>query len=383
MEPWRTEEQQLLASMVREFSSNELAPLADEVDTSEEFPRRQWDGLRELGLCGLLISDRYGGAGMGYREFAIVLEEVGAACGSTSTVLITHTSLGSETLNRFGSSEQHDRWLPGLADGSRIAAFALTEAGTGSDALALQTTIRDSGDCYVLNGSKLFITNGEVADLFAVFATSDRSAGYKGVSAVVVERGTPGLEVNAQHGKMGMRGSATAELVFNDCRVPKSDLLGELGDGYRIALQILDSSRITVAAQCLGLGLGALDASLAYANEREAFGRPIGSNQAIHFMIADMRTELDAARLLTWRAASLYDAGMEYGVAAAEAKLYASESAGRLAHRAVQIHGGVGYFKPTAVERIYRDQRVTEIYEGTSEIQRLVIARSLMGGKTG
>ena len=383
MEPWRTEEQQLLASMVREFSSNELAPLADEVDTSEEFPRRQWDGLRELGLCGLLISDRYGGAGMGYREFAIVLEEVGAACGSTSTILITHTSLGSETLNRFGSSEQHDRWLPGLADGSRIAAFALTEAGTGSDALALQTTIRDSGDCYVLNGSKLFITNGEVADLFAVFATSDRSAGYKGVSAVVVERGTPGLEINAQHGKMGMRGSATAELVFNDCRVPKSDLLGELGDGYRIALQILDSSRITVAAQCLGLGLGALDASLAYANEREAFGRPIGSNQAIQFMIADMRTELDAARLLTWRAASLYDAGMEYGVAAAEAKLYASESAGRLAHRAVQIHGGVGYFKPTAVERIYRDQRVTEIYEGTSEIQRLVIARSLMGGKTG
>ena len=195
--------------MVREFSSNELAPLADEVDTSEEFPRRQWDGLRELGLCGLLISDRYGGAGMGYREFAIVLEEVGAACGSTSTVLITHTSLGSETLNRFGSSEQHDRWLPGLADGSRIAAFALTEAGTGSDALALQTTIRDSGDCYVLNGSKLFITNGEVADLFAVFATSDRSAGYKGVSAVVVERGTPGLEINGQHGKMGMRGSAT------------------------------------------------------------------------------------------------------------------------------------------------------------------------------
>ena len=369
--------------MVREFSSNELAPLADEVDTSEEFPRRQWDGLRELGLCGLLISDRYGGAGMGYRDFAIVLEEVGAACGSTSTVLITHTSLGSETLNRFGSSEQHDRWLPGLADGSRIAAFALTEAGTGSDALALQTTIRDAGDCYVLNGSKLFITNGEVADLFAVFATSDRSAGYKGVSAVVVERGTPGLEINGQHGKMGMRGSATAELVFNDCRVPKSDLLGELGDGYRIALQILDSSRITVAAQCLGLGRGALDASLAYANEREAFGRPIGSNQAIQFMIADMRTELDAARLLTWRAASLYDAGMEYGVAAAAAKLYASESAGRLAHRAVQIHGGVGYFKPTAVERIYRDQRVTEIYEGTSEIQRLVIARSLMGGKTG
>lgn len=382
MEPWRTEEQQLLASTVREFASNELAPFADEVDTSEEFPRRQWEGLRELGLCGLLISDRYGGAGMGYRDFAIVLEEVGVACGSTSTVLITHTSLGSETLNRFGSSEQHDRWLRGLADGSRIAAFALTEAGTGSDALALQTTMHDSGDCYVLNGSKLFITNGEVADLFAVFATSDRGAGYKGVSAIVVERGTPGFEINGQHGKMGMRGSATAELVFNECRVPKSNLLGDLGDGYRIALQILDSSRITVAAQCLGLGRGALDASLSYARDREAFGRPIGSNQSIQFMISDMHTELDAARLLTWRAASLYDAGLEYGLAAAEAKLYASESAGRLAHRAVQIHGGVGYFKPTVVERIYRDQRVTEIYEGTSEIQRMVIARALMGGMT-
>lgn len=379
LEPWRTEEQQLLASMVREFAVNELAPLADGVDSSEEFPRRQWDGLRELGLCGLLISDRYGGAGMGYRDFVIVLEEVGAACGSTSTVLITHTSLGSETINRFGSEVQHDRWLGGLADGSRIAAFALTEPGTGSDALGLQSTIRDAGDCYVLNGTKLFITNGEVADVFAVFATSDRDAGYKGVSAIVVERGTPGFEINGQHGKMGMRGSATAELVFNECRVPKGNLLGEIGDGYRIALQILDSSRITVAAQCLGLGRGALDASLEYAREREAFGRPIGSNQAIQFMLADMQTELDASRLLTWRAAELYDGGGEYGVAAAEAKLYASEAAGRLAHRAVQIHGGVGYFKPTAVERIYRDQRVTEIYEGTSEIQRLVIGRSLLG----
>ena len=364
---------------MREFASNEVAPLADELDSAEEFPRRQWEGLRGLGLCGMLISERYGGGGMGYRDFVIVLEEIGAACGSTSTVLITHTSLGSETINRFGSEWQHDRWLPGLADGLTIAAFALSEPGTGSDALALQTTITEDGEDYILNGTKLFITNAEVADVFAVFTTSDRDAGYRGVSAIVVERGTPGFSVNEQHGKMGMRGSATAELVFDDCRVPKSNLLGELGDGYRIALQIIDSSRITVAAQCLGLAKGALGESISYARQREAFGRPIATKQAIQFMLADMRVELDAARLLTWRAASLYDAGEPYAIAGAEAKLYASESAGRIAHKAVQIHGGAGYFKPSKVERIYRDQRVTEIYEGTSEIQRMVISRGVIG----
>lgn len=368
-----------MISTVRDFSERELAPLADEVDTAEEFPHRQWDGLRDLGSCGLLIPNSRGGAGMGYRDFALVLEEVGAACGSTSTVLITHTSLGSETINRFGSESQLDRWLPSLADGSSIAAFALTEPGTGSDALAMETSLQEDGDDFVLNGTKLFITNAEVADVFAVFATSDRSAGYKGVSAIVVERGTPGFEINAQHGKMGMRGSATGELVFTDCRVPKENLLGKVGDGYRIALQILDSSRITVASQCLGLARGALDASLEYARQRRAFGKVIGQQQAIQFMLADMRTELDAARLLVWRAASLYDAGEPYAIAAAEAKLYASESAGRIASKAVQIHGGAGYFKPSAVERIYRDQRVTEIYEGTSEIQRLVISRDLLG----
>ena len=379
MEPWLTEEQRLMISTVRDYSERELAPLADEVDTAEEFPRHQWEGLRDLDLCGLLIPNSRGGAGMGYRDFALVLEEVGAACGSTSTVLITHTSLGSETINRFGSEAQLDRWLPSLADGSSIAAFALTEPGTGSDALAMETSLQEDGDDFVLNGTKLFITNAEVADVFAVFATSDRSAGYKGVSAIVVERGTPGFEINAQHGKMGMRGSATGELVFTDCRVPKENLLGKVGDGYRIALQILDSSRITVASQCLGLARGALDASLEYARQRRAFGKVIGQQQAIQFMLADMRTELDAARLLVWRAASLYDAGEPYAIAAAEAKLYASESAGRIASKAVQIHGGAGYFKPSAVERIYRDQRVTEIYEGTSEIQRLVISRDLLG----
>ncbi len=379
MQPFYNEQQQMLSATVREFAANDLAPLADEVDSQEEFPRTQFAGLAEMGLTGLLISPELGGAGMGYRDFMVVLEEIGAICGSTSTVLITHTSLGSETINRFGSDEQRARWLPDLAAGEKIAAFALSEPQTGSDALGLQTTITDDDEFYVLNGTKLFITNASVADVFAVFVTADRAEGYRSVSAIVVERDTLGFEINEQHGKMGMRGSGTAELVFNDCRVPKSNLLGEIGDGYRIALKILDSSRITVAAQCLGLAKGALDQAVGYAKQREAFGRPIATKQAIQFMLADMATELDAARLMVYRAASLYDEGLPYGTESAMAKLYASEVAGRNVDKAVQIHGGIGYFKPTPVERMYRDQRVTEIYEGTSEIQRLVISRSVIG----
>lgn len=378
MKPFYTEQQNILQTTVQEYAQNELAPLADEIDSEEKFPMQQFKGLAAMGLTGMLISPELGGAGTGYRDFMVVLEEVAAVCGSTSTILITHTSLGSETINRFGSKQQRERWLPDLAAGNKIAAFALTEPQTGSDALALQTSISDDGDAYLLNGSKTFITNASVADVFAVFVTSGRDDGYKGVSAIVVERGTDGFEINEQHGKMGMRGSGTAELVFNNCRVPKENLLGNIGDGYRIALKILDSSRITVAAQCLGLGKGALEQSLLYANQRQAFGKPISHKQAIQFALADMATELDAARLLTFRAAALYDTGLPYGTEAAMAKLYASEAAGRIAHKAVQIHGGSGYFKPTTVERIYRDQRVTEIYEGTSEIQRLVISRSLI-----
>ena len=379
MQPFYNEQQYMLAATVREFAMNDLAPLADDVDTLEEFPKQQFVGLAELGLTGLLISPELGGAGMGYRDFMVVLEEIGAICGSTSTVLITHTSLGSETINRFGSDDQRERWLPALAAGEKIAAFALSEPQTGSDALGLQTSIRDDGDAYILNGTKLFITNASVADVFAVFVTADRAEGYRGVSAIVVERGTPGFEINEQHGKMGMRGSGTAELVFNDCRVPKSHLLGEVGDGYRIALKILDSSRITVAAQCLGLAKGALDQAVSYAKQRVAFGRPIATKQAIQFMLADMATELDAARLMVYRAATLYDERLPYSTESAMAKLYASEVAGRNVDKAVQIHGGIGYFKPTPVERMYRDQRVTQIYEGTSEIQRLVISRAVIG----
>ena len=384
MQPFYNEQQTMLATTVRQFATEKLAPRADEVDENEEFPIDQFRGLAELGLTGMTVPEEFGGSGGEYKDFMVVLEEVGAACGSTSTVLITHVSLGSQTIYHGGSDEQRQRWLPSLASGEKIAAFALTEAGTGSDALALETSLArvknaEGKDEYVLNGSKLFCTNGAVADVFSVFTNHDKSAGHKGVTAVVVEKGTPGFTINPQHGKMGMKGCATAELVFDNCRIPVENRLGEEGEGYKLALKILDSSRIMIAAQCLGLAKGALDSALSYSKQRTTFGKPIATRQAIQFMLADMAVELDAARLLTYRAAALYDAGLPHGKESAMAKLYASEAAGRIASKALQIHGGVGYFKPSAVERIYRDQRVTEIYEGTSEIQRLVISRALIG----
>jgi len=379
MQSFYNEQNTMLATTVREFATEKLAPRADDVDEKAEFPIDQFRGLAELGLTGMTIPEEYGGSGGEYRDFMVVLEEVAAACGSTSTVLITHVSLGSQTIRHGGSEEQLKRWLPSLASGEKIAAFALTEPGTGSDALALDTSLTRDGDDYVLNGSKLFITNGAEADIFSVFTNHDKSAGHRGVTAVVIEKGTPGFTINPQHGKMGMKGCATAELVFDNCRIPVSNRLGEEGEGYKLALKILDSSRIMIAAQCLGLAKGALDAALSYSKQRVTFGKVIATRQAIQFMLADMAVELDAARLLTWRAAALYDEGLAHGKESAMAKLYASEAAGRIASKALQIHGGVGYFKPSVVERIYRDQRVTEIYEGTSEIQRLVISRALIG----
>ena len=379
MQPFYNEQQTMLATTVREFAAEKLAPRANEVDEKAEFPIKQFRGLAKLGLTGMTIPEEFGGFGGGYRDFMVAIEEVGAACGSTSTVLITHVSLGSQTINHGGNEEQRQRWLPSLASGEKIAAFALTEPGTGSDALALETSLTRDGAEYVLNGTKLFITNGAEADIFSIFTNHDKSAGHRGVTAVVVEKGTPGFTINPQHGKMGMRGCATAELVFDNCRIPVANRLGGEGEGYKLALKILDSSRVMIAAQCLGLAKGALDAALSYSKQRVTFGKVIATRQAIQFMLADMAVELDAARLLTYRAAALYDEGLPHGKESAMAKLYASEAAGRIASKALQIHGGIGYFKPSAVERIYRDQRVTEIYEGTSEIQRLVISRALIG----
>ena len=378
MQPFYTEQQELLKSTVAEFAANEVAPYAVEVDAEEKFPKRQMEGLGELGLLGLSIAEEVGGAGGGYKDLMVVLEEIAAVCGSTSTVLATHISLSAQTIAKAGDEDQLRRWIPDMATGKRIGAFALTEPGTGSDALMLSTTAVQDGDDYILNGTKHFITNAEAAEIFVVFVTHDKALRYKGISALVVERDTPGFSIVPQHGKMGMRGSSTAELIFDECRVPVVNRLGEEGEGYSIALKTLDSSRVSIAAQCIGLARGALDAATTYATQRVAFGGPIAEKQAIAFMLADMATEVDAARLMTYRAAALVDEGLPHGVESAMAKLYASESSGRVAHKALQIHGGTGYFQPSIVERIYRDQRVTEIYEGTSEIQRLVISRALI-----
>ena len=378
MQPFYTEQQELLKSTVAEFAANEVAPYAVEVDAEEKFPKRQMEGLGEMGLLGLSIAEEAGGAGGGYKDLMVVLEEIAAVCGSTSTVLATHISLSAQTIAKAGDEDQLRRWIPDMATGKRIGAFALTEPGTGSDALMLSTTAVQDGDDYILNGTKHFITNAEAAEIFVVFVTHDKALRYKGISALVVERDTPGFSIVPQHGKMGMRGSSTAELIFDECRVPVVNRLGEEGEGYSIALKTLDSSRVSIAAQCIGLARGALDAATTYATQRVAFGGPIAEKQAIAFMLADMATEVDAARLMTYRAAALVDEGLPHGVESAMAKLYASESSGRVAHKALQIHGGTGYFQPSIVERIYRDQRVTEIYEGTSEIQRLVISRALI-----
>ena len=374
-----TEQQELLRTTARDYAQRELEPRAGDVDEAEEFPVDNFRGLAELGLCGLSIDESVGGAGGGYVDLAVVIEEIAAACGSTSTVYVTHVSLGTAAIARFANEEQAARFIPALASGEKIAGFALTEPGTGSDALAMETTAELDGDEYVLNGTKTFITNGTHADTFVVFANTDRSAGYRGINALVVERGAAGFSTNHLTGKMGMKGSATAELVFENCRIPATNRLGDEGRGYTVALSTLTTSRVSIAAQCVGLARGAYEASLEYAKQRRTFGKAIGEHQAVAFMLADMATEIDAARLMTHRAGAIVDSGGDPVAESAMAKLYASEVLHRVATNAVQIHGGAGYFRPSKVERIYRDAKVTEIYEGTSEIQRLIISRSILG----
>jgi len=331
-----------------------------------------------LGLMGLTIPEAYGGAGATCAQLALAAEELARACAATSVIHLTHLSLGAETIVRFGTDEQRRRYLPRLASGEHLAAFALTEPSSGSDAADIQTRAATDGNDYVLDGNKTFITNGPEADVTVVFAATDRAARSRGVSTFVVGKGAAGLTITPQHGKLGMRASTTAELAFDGCCVPAADRLGAEGDGFHIAMSILDSSRITVAAQALGIGQAAFEAAVQYAQQRETFGKPLAEQQAIQFMLADMATRLDAARLLTRRAAQLKDVDQPITKAAAMAKLYASEAAHFACDKALQIHGGYGYFNESPVERLYRDQRVTEIYEGTSEIQRIVIARSVL-----
>ena len=373
-----TENERMLRALVRDFADHELAPRAQEVDEKEEFSWDNWAGMSNLGLTGIGIDPIYGGTEGGYRQVAITAEEVARGDASASVSLIAHLSLGTSTIYRFGNDEQKKKFIPELASGEKVAAWALTEPGGGSDAAALQTTAVMREGTYFINGSKVFITNGDVADNIVVFATVDRSQGYKGVSAFIVPNNSPGLAIHPQHGKLGMKGSSTAELVFEDCPVSADNLLGEEGRGFRYAMEILDSSRIEIAAQCVGIGQSALESAVRYAQIRQTFGKPIAHHQGIQFTLADMATSVHAARTVTMQAATLKDEGKPFINEASIAKLMASEMCVNVTSHSLQIHGGSGYFKDTGIERLFRDARVTTIYEGTSEIQRLLIARQLL-----
>ena len=379
MDALYTDEERLLRSTIREFAEAELAPLADRWDANEEFPWESVDALKRMELMGMTLSPEVGGAGMSYAELVIVSEEIARVCMTTSTTHLTHISLSEATIDRFGNEEQRKRYLPKMASGEHLGAFGLTEPSSGSDASDMQTTATRKGDdCYALNGAKIFTTNGAEADVMVVFTSHDRSAGSRGTTAFIVEKGMKGFETKPMHGKMGIRGSGTANVYFNDCEVPLANRLGEEGDGFKIAMSIIDSSRIALATQSVGLAQGALDAAVRYVQQRETFGKPLKDHQAIQFMLADMATQVEAARLLTRQSAQLKDAGLPHGKESAMAKLFASEAAHFCTDKAVQIHGGYGLFRENPVERMYRDQRVTEIYEGTSEVQRMVISRAVL-----
>jgi alkylation response protein AidB-like acyl-CoA dehydrogenase len=372
------ESQQKLLSMVRDFCTREVKPHAMEWDRDEVFPREVVAELGELGLLGMTVPEELGGSALDTLTVAAVVEEIARFDGSLALTVASHNGLGTSHLLRFGSEELRQRFIPDIAAGKKLAAWGLTEPGSGSDAAGMRSTAVRKGDGWVLNGSKMFITQGTVGDVFVVLALSDPSMKQKGVTAFVLEKGLAGFSQRPIHGKLGMRSSDTAELVLEDVYVEDWRRIGAVGGGFIDTLKILDKGRITIGALSVGLGRAALEESVAYSRERKAFGKPIGDFQALRFMMADMATELDAARLLVQRAARLCDQGRPYSSEAAMAKLFASEVACRAAANGVQIHGGYGYTREFLVERIYRDVKLCTIGEGTSEIQRLVIARELL-----
>jgi butyryl-CoA dehydrogenase len=381
-----SDSQQMVRETMRNFAQQRLAPFAAAWDREHAFPRDALRELAALGACGIVIPESYGGAGLDYVSLAVALEEIAAGDGATSTVISVQNSVVCGPIFAFGTAAQKDRYLKPLASGAKIGCFCLTEPHTGSDAAAIATRAEfvrggddDDGDHYVLNGTKQFITSGKNADVAIVFALTDKAAGKKGMSAFIVDTALPGYDASRIEDKLGQRASDTAQIVLSDCRVPAANLLGREGEGYRIALANLEAGRIGIAAQAVGMARAAFEAALSYARERETFGKPIFEHQAISFRLADMATQIEAARQLTWHAASLRDAGLPCLKEASMAKLFASEMAERVCSDVIQIHGGYGYVTDFPVERIYRDVRVCQIYEGTSDIQRLVIGRALAG----
>ena len=375
-----TEEQELLRKSVREFAEAEVHPLAKELDETGRFPRELFKKAAALGLTGVAVPEAEGGAGFDHIAYTIVIEEISRCCASTGVILSVQNSLYCGPLHRHGTEEQKTKFLLPFARGERIGCYALTEPQAGSNAAALQTKAVRTGNTYVINGTKAWITNGGEADAAIVYVNTDPGKGEKGITALIVERGTPGFRVGKEEKKLGISATACSELIFTDCAVPVGNRIGNEGEGYKVALSTLDGGRIGIAAQATGIAQGAFEAALKYSQERVAFGGTISQFQAIQFMLADMATELDAARLLNRKAAWKQDTGARFSMDAAIAKLFASEMATRVTHKAIQIHGGNGYSREYPVERNYRDARITEIYEGTSEIQRLVISAWVLKG---
>jgi butyryl-CoA dehydrogenase len=373
-----SKEHNMLQKMYQEFADKEVKPFAQEVDEKEEFPINTVKKLAKYGFMGIPFPKKYGGQGADNLAYAMAVEELSKVCGTTGVIVSAHTSLCAAPIYEFGTEEQKLKYLTPLAKGEKLGAFGLTEPNAGTDAAGQQTTAVLDGDEYILNGSKIFITNAGYADTYIVMAMTDKSKGTRGISAFIVEKGTEGFTIGKQEHKLGIKGSATCELIFENCRIPKENLLGKEGKGFGIAMKTLDGGRIGIAAQALGIAQGAIDETVSYVKERRQFGKPISYFQNTQFQVADMSTKTEAARLLVYKAAKAKDRGVVYSLEAAMAKLYASETAMEVTTKAVQLHGGYGYTREYPVERMMRDAKITEIYEGTSEVQRMVISANVL-----
>jgi len=373
-----TKEQEMVRKLFREFGENEVKPIAAEIDASERFPRETVEKMARYDMMGIPFPQKYGGAGGDNISYVIAVEELSRVCGTTGVILSAHTSLGAHPIYQYGTEEQKMKYLVPLAKGEKVGAFGLTEPNAGTDSSAQQTVAVPDGDNYILNGSKVFITNGGEADIYIIFAMTDKSKGNKGISAFIVEKDFEGFSIGKKEEKMGIRGSSTTELIFENCVVPKENLLGEIGKGFGIAMQTLDGGRIGIAAQALGIAEGALEECVKYMKERKQFGKPLSYFQGLQWMVADMATRVEAARLLVYNAADKKDKKLPFSAEAAMAKLFAAETAMEVTTKAVQIFGGYGYTRDYPVERMMRDAKITEIYEGTSQVQKMVIAAKVL-----
>ena len=374
-----TKEQEFVRKMVSDFATTEVEPLAADIDAEHRFPEETVEKMAKYGLLGVPFPTEYGGAGGDHISYAITVEELSKKCASTGVICSAHTSLCCWPIFNWGTEEQRQKYLPDLLSGKKLGAFGLTEPNAGTDASGQQTRAVDGGDCWILDGAKVFITNGGYADVFVVMAMTDKSKGNHGISSFIVEKGDPGFSIGKTEDKMGICASSTTELIFQGCKIPKDRLLGEIGDGFKVAMSTLDGGRIGIASQALGIAQGALDVTVEYMKARKQFGKSLSKFQALQFVVADLETQIQAARLLVYRAADMKDKHLPYGPAAAMAKLFAAETAMHVTTKCVQLHGGYGYTKDYPVERMMRDAKITEIYEGTSEVQRMVIAASVLG----